>query len=82
MNKYVRPRIKALQDSLLASYQGGVGLPNAMIGGERELVLHGLFQETLPPIYRFGQGAITELIEVFNSAMDIAYPKLGEYTTG
>jgi hypothetical protein len=31
-----------------------------MVGAERELVLHRLFGEVLPPLYRFGQGAITD----------------------
>ena len=35
-------------------------MPTAMVGDERELVLHGLLREALPPIYRFGQGAITD----------------------
>jgi len=50
--------MKAIQDSLMATYRGGAGMPSAMLGGERELVLLALLREVLPPIYRFGQGAI------------------------
>jgi uncharacterized coiled-coil protein SlyX len=71
MNQHVRSRIKAIQDSLLATYRGGVGLPSAMVGGERELVLHGLLRETLPPIYRFGQGAITDATGRLTGQVDL-----------
>src|SRR5215510_11341929 len=60
MNQYVMSRMKAIQDSLMATFRGGAGMPSAMLGGERELVLHALLREVLPPIYRFGQGAITD----------------------
>jgi hypothetical protein len=71
MNEHVRSRIKAIQDSLLATYRGGVGMPTAMVGGERELVLHGLFREVLPPIYRFGQGAITDATGQLTGQIDL-----------
>lgn len=71
MNEHVRSRIKGIQDSLLATYRGGVGMPTAMVGGERELVLHGLLRETLPPIYRFGQGAITDATGQLTGQVDL-----------
>jgi uncharacterized protein DUF6602 len=71
MNQHVRSRIKAIQDSLLATYRGGAGLPSAMVGGERELVLHGLLRETLPPIYRFGQGVITDATSQLTGQIDL-----------
>jgi hypothetical protein len=71
MNEHVRSRIKAIQDSLLATYRGGVGMPTAMVGGERELVLHGLFREVVPPIYRFGQGAITDATGQLTGQIDL-----------
>ena len=71
MNKHVRSRIRAIQASLLATYRGGVGMPTAMVGGERELVLHGLFREVLPPIYRFGQGAITDATGYLTGQVDL-----------
>ena len=46
-------------------------MPAAMVGGERELVLHGLLRETLPPIYRFGQGAITDATGQLTGQVDL-----------
>ena len=46
-------------------------MPTAMVGGERELVLHGLFREVLPPIYRFGQGAITDATGYLTGQVDL-----------
>jgi hypothetical protein len=71
MNEHVKSRIKAIQDSLLATYRGGVGMPTAMVGDERELVLHGLLREALPPIYRFGQGAITDATGRLTGQVDL-----------
>jgi hypothetical protein len=71
MNEYVKSRMKSIQDSLRATYRGGAGMPTAMVGGERELVLHGLFREVLPPIYRFGQGAITDATGYLTGQVDL-----------
>lgn len=71
MNDHIRSRIKAIQDALLAAYRGGAGMPSAMVGGERELVLHGLLREVLPPIYRFGQGAITDATGDLTGQLDL-----------
>jgi hypothetical protein len=46
-------------------------MPAAMVGDERELVLHGLLRETLPPIYRFGRGAITDATGQLTGQVDL-----------
>ena len=60
MNKHVERRLQAIQQSLFAHYEGGSGLPSALIGGEREHLVNDYLSQLLPPIYRFGRGAITD----------------------
>jgi hypothetical protein len=60
MNTHVRDRLKAIQQALIAHYKGGLGLPSALIGSEREYLINDYLSEVLPHLYRFGRGAITD----------------------
>jgi hypothetical protein len=60
MNKHIEVRLAAIQQALMAHYLGGSGLPNALIGGEREHLINDYLSQLLPPIYRFGRGAVTD----------------------
>jgi hypothetical protein len=71
MNKHVERRLKAIQQSLLAHYLGGSGLPNALIGGEREHLVNDYLSQLLPPIYRFGRGAVTDAAGEISGQLDV-----------
>jgi hypothetical protein len=60
MNKYVDHRLKAIQQSLMAHYKGGIGMPSAVAGSERESFVNEYLSKILPPLYRFGRGTITD----------------------
>ena len=45
----------------MAHHAGGRSLPNAAKGDEREYFLNKYLRDVLPPVYRFGQGAITDM---------------------
>lgn len=71
MNKHIERRLQAIQQSLLAHYRGGSGLPNALIGSEREHLINDYLSELLPPIYRFGRGAITDATDEISGQLEV-----------
>jgi hypothetical protein len=71
MNKHIERRLKAIQQSLMAHYQGGSGLPNALIGGEREHLVNDYLSQLLPPIYRFGRGAVTDATGELSGQLEV-----------
>jgi hypothetical protein len=42
-----------------------------VVGGERETLLDKYLQEVLPPLYRFGRGAITDREGRLSGALDL-----------
>jgi hypothetical protein len=60
MNEHIEKRLRAIQGALMAHHSGGTGLPNAMIGSEREDLINTYLAQVLPPLYRFGRGSITD----------------------
>lgn len=60
MNSHIKTRLEAIQQQLIAYRLGGAGLPNAVIGSEREHVLNDFLSKVLPSVYRFGRGSITD----------------------
>ena len=60
MNLHIKNRLEAIQQALMAHHKGGTGLPNAMIGSEREDIINSYLAQVLPPLYRFGRGSITD----------------------
>ena len=62
MNTHIATRLLAIQQSLMAHYAGGAGLPSAVKGSEREYLIHDYFAQVLPPMFRFGRGSITDSV--------------------
>jgi hypothetical protein len=60
----------------MAQHQGGFGLPNAVIGNERETLVREYLQKVFPPHYRFTSGAITDASGGLTGQVDIVveYP--------
>lgn len=71
MNEHIKTRLAAIQQSLIAHYKGGSGLPTAVIGSERENIINDYLSEVLPPIYRFGRGAITDSNNVICGQIEV-----------
>ena len=60
MNPHIENRLESIRQSLMAHHKGGAGLPNAMIGSEREDIINNYLSQILPALYRFGRGSITD----------------------
>src|SRR5215216_3617373 len=71
MNPYLTSRLAGIRKSLIANYRAGANLPSGVIGGERETLLEKYLQEVLPPLYRFGRGAITDREGRLSGALDL-----------
>ena len=70
MNPHLERRLKGIQDPLNAHYAGGDGLPNSMIGVEREAVVNDFLARVIPPVFRFGRGAITDVTGELTGQLD------------
>jgi hypothetical protein len=60
MNKHILQRLAALQKILMAHYEGGSNLPNAVKGDEREVFIREFLSKMFPNQFRFTSGAITD----------------------
>ncbi len=80
-NPCLRERLGAIQQSLMAHYRGGVTLPAASRGSERETFLRDFLQQVFPPTFRFGTGAITDPLGNRSGQLDIVieYPMLPSF---
>lgn len=76
MNQHLINRLEAITLALMAEHKGGAGLPNAVIGNERETFLREFLQKVFPSHYRFTSGAITDSNGNISGQIDIAieYP--------
>jgi hypothetical protein len=72
LNPHLATRLKAIQETLMAQHRGGRGLPNAVIGGERETFLREFLQKVFPAHRRFATGAITDSEHRISGQVDIA----------
>jgi hypothetical protein len=73
MNPFLVNRLRAIRSSLLATYAGGEGLPNAVIGVEREAFIREFISKVFPPHYRFVGGSIIDsLSQEISGQVDIA----------
>lgn len=73
MNPFLAHRLKAIRSSLLATYAGGEGFPNAVIGAEREAFIREFISKVFPPHYRFVGGSIIDsLSNQISGQVDIA----------
>lgn len=76
MNSHLVARLQGIQQALLAQHLGGLGLPNAVVGNERETLLREFLQKVFPSHFRFTSGAITDAEGRLSGQVDIAieYP--------
>jgi hypothetical protein len=76
MNPHLIARLQGIQQALLAQHLGGLGLPNAVVGSERETLLREFLQKVFPSHFRFASGAITDAEGRLSGQVDIAieYP--------
>lgn len=71
-NEHLLARLGGIQAALMAHHQGGAGLPNAMIGNEREVFISEFLQKVFPPHHRFSTGAVTDARGRISGQTDIA----------
>jgi len=71
-NPHLVQRLEAIRQALLAQRSGGIGLPTAVAGGERETFLREFLQKVFPSHRRFATGAITDSHGVLTGQVDIA----------
>jgi len=71
-NTSVLQRFEAIQQALVAHKAGGVGMPSAMKGSERETFLRDFLQEVFPAHRRFSSGVITDSTDQLSGQIDIA----------
>lgn len=76
MNQHLVNRLQGIQQALLAQHLGGRGLPNSVIGNERETFLREFLQKVFPSHFRFTGGVITDAQGRLSGQIDIAveYP--------
>jgi hypothetical protein len=81
VNQHLVQRLAAIQQALLAQHLGGVGMPNAVVGNERETFLREFLQKVFPSHLRFTSGAITDTAGRISGQIDIAveYPLLPSF---
>jgi hypothetical protein len=72
LNPYLATRLEAIRDTLMAQHRGGRGLPNAVIGSERETFLREFLQKVFPVHRRFSTGAITDAEHRISGQVDVA----------
>ena len=71
MNPHIESRLKAIQQALNVHRQGGTGLPHAVSGSEREHLINDYLAQVLPPLYRFGRGAITDTAGQISGQLEV-----------
>lgn len=71
MNTLLLGRLEAIQAILVLHHKGGKGLPNSVIGSERELFVQEFLMKVMPPFLRFGRGCITDLEEHATGQLDL-----------
>jgi hypothetical protein len=74
-------RLVGIQQALMAQHFGGQGMPNAVIGSERETFLREFLGKVFPSHYRFTTGAITDSNGALSGQVDVAveYPFLPSF---
>jgi hypothetical protein len=70
VNRHVITRLEAIQRILNAYNAGGVDMPNAMAGDEREHFIYHYLSQIFPPVYRFGRGSITDVYGNLSGQVD------------
>ena len=70
-NPYVQNRLEAIQQALVAHHRGGAGMPNGVVGSEREHLISIFLAQVMPSIYRFGRGCITDGQGLLSGQLDL-----------
>jgi len=70
-NKYLEQRLAGIQQALMAHHMGGLSMPSASKGNERETFVRDFLQALFPAHRRFGQGAITDSLGQISGQVDI-----------
>lgn len=78
---YLLQRLTGIQQALLAHHTGGVAMPSAVKGSERETFIKDFLEQVFPPPYRFGSGAVTDSEGACSGQLDIVveYPFLPSF---
>lgn len=71
MNDHILQRFRGIQGALLAHYTGGVSMPSAVKGNERETFVQDYLRELFPPMFRFGSGAVTDVAGNRSGQLDV-----------
>lgn len=71
MNEILKRRLEGIREILLTSHRAGAGLPNAVIGSEREIFIREFLEKSLPVHYRFGTGCVTDMNSNTSGQLDI-----------
>jgi hypothetical protein len=71
-NPHLIQRLAGIQQALMAQHLGGHGLPNAVVGDERETFLREFLQKVFPAHRRFATGVITDSQDRISGQVDIA----------
>jgi hypothetical protein len=76
MNTWVLNRLEAIRQTLLIHHQAGAGLPDAVVGNERELFVSEYLSKVLPPTLRIGRGCVTDTGNNLTGQLDVVieYP--------
>lgn len=79
----LKQRLAGLRHILLAHHEAGALLPSATKGSERETVVRDLLEKCLPPTFRIGRGAITDVEGSMSGQIDVVveYPFLPSFPT-
>lgn len=70
-HKHLAPRLQAIYDNLMSSYQGGATVSSSTKGLERELFVQRFLRRSFPEVFRFGIGDITDVDENRSGQLDI-----------
>ena len=71
MNNALEMRMLGVQQSLMAHYNGGMSMPNASKGDERETFLRDYLQALFPAYNRFSSGSIIDSYGMQTGQIDI-----------
>jgi hypothetical protein len=72
LNFNIRDRLEGIRAALMAHHLGGVSMPNAVKGVERETFIRDFLEKVFPTSFRFSSGAITDTTGALSGQVDIA----------
>jgi hypothetical protein len=76
VNTFIEQRLAGLLDQLQAVHRAGVDMSSASKGAERAAFLNSFLSKVLPPVFRFGDGDVTDSFGQRSGQLDlvIEYP--------